>query len=123
MTVHPYTLMSDPSYTLLSRSLHGPEEGTLLLSLEGDQNPDADGSATNFQAQVIALPSGRFSLYWTDQMINDWSEEYADLSVAMLRLAAIIRCYEQDFHIGFVSGDVATFEREQASRAFAQIVR
>lgn len=122
-SVHRYTGAAETSVEI-HRSVHGPTEGHLLLSIEGEQNPDeACHTATNFQAQIVLLPTGRVSLYWTDQLVNDWSEEYATLSAAMLRLAGIIRCYEHDFDLGFSSGDVARFEREQAPKAYAEILR
>lgn len=119
--IHPYAVPFG-SHATISRNQHGPQDGLLLLSIEGEQNPDeACTQATNFQAQIVLLPTGRVSLYWTDQVVNDWSEEYGRLSDAMLRLAGIVRSYESDFDLWFGDGGVAAFEKVTAPKAFGVI--
>jgi hypothetical protein len=41
-----------------------------------------------------------FALEWTDG-INRWKEEFPTLSVALLRLAALMECRQSDWHRGF----------------------
>ncbi len=38
-----------------------------------------------------------FVLSWTDYVANEWTEEYPDLSLALLRLAVLQRCAESGF--------------------------
>lgn len=38
-----------------------------------------------------------YRLSWTDGVANEWNEWFTELSVAMLRLAVIIRCGESDW--------------------------
>jgi hypothetical protein len=35
-----------------------------------------------------------FVLYWTDNIANDWTETYDDMSTAFLRLATLVKCGE-----------------------------
>lgn len=100
--------------------------GRLLLSITGDQNPDpACGSSTCFQAQISAVEhegGERWQLYWTDQVANDWSEEYDDLSLAMLRLAALVHSYEHDFATFFTSRGAKDFADNQAPAIFNHLL-
>lgn len=41
------------------------------------------------------LPEGA-TLWWTDGVANEWAEHYPDVPTAILRLAALIRCVEED---------------------------
>lgn len=62
----------------------------------------------------------KYVLTWTDFVANDWTEEYVDLSVALLRLACLARCEEDDWSPGF--RDDATKFPDMADRAFGFLV-
>lgn len=53
-------------------------------------------------------PSG-VSLRWNDGVVNEWTEEYESLSVALARVAVLAACGEKDWEVGFVN-DSSTFE-------------
>ncbi len=37
-----------------------------------------------------------YTLSWGDAIANEWTEEYADFSTLMLRLAVLVKCAETD---------------------------
>lgn len=53
-------------------------------------------------------PNGSSVLSWNDGFLNEWLEEYPTLSLALVRLAALARCAENDFHSSF-TGDRDAF--------------
>ena len=44
-----------------------------------------------------------YSLWWTDYVANDWLEWYPSLSVALARGAALRRCGEHNWAVGFTA--------------------
>lgn len=50
---------------------------------------------------ILKREDGKFDLTWTDYIINVWTETFDDLSTAMLRAAALIKCGETDWDEGF----------------------
>lgn len=50
---------------------------------------------------ILKTDDGKFDLTWTDYVINVWTETFDDLSTAMLRAAALIKCGETDWNEGF----------------------
>ncbi|WP_156448220.1 hypothetical protein [Mycobacterium sp. NAZ190054] len=43
-----------------------------------------------------------YVLWWTDGGPNEWTEEYETLSVALMRVACLQRCVENDWDLGLV---------------------
>lgn len=50
---------------------------------------------------ILKREDGKFDLTWTDYIINVWTETYEDLSTAMLRAAALVKCGETEWAEGF----------------------
>ena len=50
---------------------------------------------------ILKTDDGKFDLTWTDYIINVWTETFDDLSTAMLRAAALVKCGETDWDEGF----------------------
>lgn len=50
---------------------------------------------------ILKTDDDKFDLTWTDYIINVWTETFDDLSTAMLRAAALIKCGETDWDEGF----------------------
>lgn len=50
---------------------------------------------------ILKREDGKFDLTWTDYIINVWTETFDDLSTAMLRAAALIKCGETNWNEGF----------------------
>ena len=46
-----------------------------------------------------------WTLFWSDCVANDWSEHYRDLSVALCRAGALMRCGESGWARGFSAYD------------------
>ena len=44
---------------------------------------------------VVLREDGKYDLTWTDYVINVWTETYENLSEAMLRAAALVKCKER----------------------------
>jgi hypothetical protein len=42
-----------------------------------------------------------FALTWTDYVVNEWTENYPTLSVALARAAALVSCGEAGWEKGF----------------------
>jgi len=55
----------------------------------------------------IALYQGEYVLWWTDGVANDWEESYPALSLALARLAVLMRCGESDWERGFAESAFA----------------
>jgi hypothetical protein len=51
---------------------------------------------------ILKREDGKFDLTWTDYIINVWTETFDDLSTAMLRAAALVKCGETDWNEGFI---------------------
>jgi hypothetical protein len=43
---------------------------------------------------ILKREDGKFDLTWTDYVINVWTETYENLSTAMLRASALVKCGE-----------------------------
>lgn len=43
-----------------------------------------------------------FTLYWNDMVVNEWSETFPTLSVALARLAALVACGETNWERGLL---------------------
>ena len=52
---------------------------------------------------IIEECAGRFSLYWTDYVANEWIETFKYMSQAIARLAILQACQESDWVNGFAS--------------------
>jgi hypothetical protein len=50
---------------------------------------------------ILKREDGKFDLTWTDYIINVWTETFDDLSTAMLRAAALVKCGETNWDEGF----------------------
>lgn len=50
---------------------------------------------------ILKTEDGKFDLTWTDYIVNVWTETYEDLSTAMLRAAALVKCGETDWESFF----------------------
>lgn len=50
---------------------------------------------------ILKREDGKFDLTWTDYVINVWTETFEDLSTAMLRAAALVKCGETNWDEGF----------------------
>jgi hypothetical protein len=50
-----------------------------------------------------------FAVTWSDFVANEWLERFGSLSVALVRVATLIRCGESQWQRGFVS-DAPAFE-------------
>lgn len=44
---------------------------------------------------------GTYSLLWDDCVVNEWSENFPALSMALARLASLIACGESEWEKGF----------------------
>lgn len=55
---------------------------------------------TNDITAWVREGEGTFLLHWTDG-INEWVESFPTLSIAVLRLASLIACGENDWDKGF----------------------
>lgn len=80
-------------------------DGTTLLTHETDE----------YAARLSRDADGRHVLYWTDHVVNDWSETYDHVATALARYALLIEaCPEDDPEQtrgrGFHHPDAATFE-------------
>lgn len=64
-------------------------------------------------------PRERYALRWTDG-INEWTEHYFELSTALARLAALVKCGEEDWS-AFFAHDEAEFST-QADSFFDQVI-
>jgi hypothetical protein len=53
---------------------------------------------------ILKTDDGKFDLTWTDYIINVWTETFDDLSTAILRAAALVKCGETDWNEGFIQG-------------------
>jgi hypothetical protein len=42
-----------------------------------------------------------YELRWSDGVANEWVEKYPLLSLAFVRVGALIHCAEQDWEVGF----------------------
>jgi hypothetical protein len=125
--IKPYSVVWGPEIHMSPNPYsEAGKAGELLLSITGDQNPDPQcGSSTCFQAQInrVEYESGyRWQLYWTDQVANDWTEEYDDASLALLRLAALVHSYEHDFESFFTSKGAKDFADNQAPAIFNHLL-
>lgn len=49
----------------------------------------------------IEQVEGKWVLYWTDCVANEWTESYDLLSHAVARLACITACAESDYSVSF----------------------
>ena len=55
--------------------------------------------------EIIANPDSTYTLRWDDMVINEWSETFPTLSIALARLAALTHCGERDWETGFSTSD------------------
>lgn len=62
-----------------------------------------------------------YILKWTDFVANEWREEYGTLAQALLRLAVLVQCAENDWEVGFTKNDPNEVY-DTASRFFAEQV-
>ena len=68
--------------------------------------PSGGGNACSI---TLSRSSDGFVLRWSDFVANEWEENYGSLSVALVRVAALVRCGESDWAKGFMS-DAQAFE-------------
>lgn len=64
-------------------------------------------------------PNERYGIRWTDG-INEWTENFLELSTALARLAALVKCGEEDWS-AFFAHDEAEFSN-QADSFFDQVI-
>lgn len=53
---------------------------------------------------------GFYNLTWNDGVVNEWHEIYLTQSVAVLRLAVLLHCAENNWEVGFTDS-ADTFAR------------
>ncbi len=78
------------------------------------------GYSDDHVAVTVATDGNHFILTWNDYVTNEWSETYPALSIALARFAALMRCSEHNWDIGFVNTPgtfVAAAEQFLASEA------
>ena len=68
--------------------------------------PSGGGNAC---AITLSRAGDGFVLRWSDFVANEWEENYGSLSVALVRVAALVRCGESGWAQGFVS-DAQAFQ-------------
>lgn len=59
---------------------------------------------------VTEQADGTATLWWADGVANEWLETHASTSLALARLAALVRCGESDWELGFTHGTERDFE-------------
>jgi len=59
---------------------------------------------------ILKREDGKFDLTWTDYIINVWTETYENLSTAMLRAAALVKCGETNWE-GFFQASPEEFTK------------
>lgn len=57
---------------------------------------------------VVAREDGKFSVWWFDYVVNEHEETFDELSVAVARVAVLMRCAEDDWESSF-SDDAESF--------------
>ena len=70
---------------------------------------------------VYRADDGRGVIRWTDYLVNEWSEEYDTVSLAIARAAALYACGEESWDKGFVGAptDFAFAAREFIRQSIA----
>lgn len=63
----------------------------------------------------------KYEVRWTDYIANEWVEVYHDLSDALARVSALVKCGESDWSRGFAQ-NVNDFVG-QAELFFAKVVK
>ena len=63
----------------------------------------------NACAITVSRAGDGFVLRWGDFVANEWVENYGSLSVALVRVAALVRCGESQWAQGFIS-DAQAFD-------------
>jgi len=61
--------------------------------------PDVGVSIWQWVEDGVPAPRTRFTLEWTDYVVNDWCEVFDTLSVALARLAVLAKCEEQNWDV------------------------
>lgn len=64
-------------------------------------------SFTNADGEAV------YRLHWTDYVVNEWSEFYATLSLALARVAVLSACVEEDLK----NDEVLSFKNDSATFA------
>jgi hypothetical protein len=54
---------------------------------------------------VYAEENGKAVLEWSDGVANVWVEQYDRLALALLRLATLAACADEDWSIGFINDE------------------
>lgn len=54
---------------------------------------------------TIKFVDEKYRLWWTDGVVNEWTEHYDSLALALLRVAVLDRCVESDLSFGQATPD------------------
>lgn len=78
-----------------------------------------DNTIGDIYVKLSGSTTDGWALFWHDGVVNDFTEHYTDLPIALARLAALMYCGHHEF-ARFFTNDAADFE--PAARTFLESV-